>query len=444
MSRSRSDERRRSSAIKDKKKISTTVAHGRSARRSRSSRSSTAVADSIASRNAQELDAATRTSAGPRRTIAMIAACPFPSHQGTQVFIRHLANALAGAGHAVHLVTYGESEPLAADLDPRVAWHRAPTPSVGLRSGPSFARIAADAALLRYTVRLLAARNVDALHVHNVEGLGIGAVASRILQVPLVYHAHTRLESELPLYTRTAVGRRVAKLLGWTFERTLPQTAKAVICFDGEQAARFKHAGVSSARLHVIPLGLAMDELAPADPRPGLSAPTQGPRIVYAGNPDPYQNLDLLRAAFQLLRRDHPRLTLRLISNHPRETFGDLACDPGVEHVSYGSPSELSARLRECSVGLVTRTLPVGAPVKALSYLSAGLPVVACEAGAAGLLSAASEVCALTEATADAVAAGVARFLNQRLVDPAAFKQARRAFDIHDQIAAYEAVYAGL
>ena len=43
-------------------------------------------------------------------SIAMIAPCPFPTHQGTQVLIRHLSTALARAGHDVHLVTYGYGE----------------------------------------------------------------------------------------------------------------------------------------------------------------------------------------------------------------------------------------------------------------------------------------------------------------------------------------------
>lgn len=399
-------------------------------------------------RAAQEADAIARLSTGPRRTIAMIAACPFPSHQGTQVFIRHLANALASAGHAVHLLTYDESEPLGdARLDPRVAWHRAPGPKVGLRSGPSIARLAADASLLRSTLALLGERDVDVLHVHNVEGLAIGAVASGLTGVPLVYHAHTRLEVELPLYTRSAIGRAAAKAIGFSFERTLPQAAKAVICFDGDQAARFKRAGVSSSKLHVIPIGLAMDELVATAATTGKgrtrATKTGGPaerRLIYAGNPDAYQNLDILRAAFAKLRAEDPTLTLRLISNHPRETFGALGKDPGVEHHGFASPTELAEQLRQGTVGLITRTVSVGAPVKALTYLSAGLPVVACASGAENLLSGFPEVCTLTPPTADAVATA-ARDALTRKPHALDFQRARRAFEITDQIPTYEAVY---
>ena len=40
---------------------------------------------------------------GSPLSLAMIAACPFPTRQGTQVTIKHLAHALAERGHDVHL-----------------------------------------------------------------------------------------------------------------------------------------------------------------------------------------------------------------------------------------------------------------------------------------------------------------------------------------------------
>src|SRR4051812_13309275 len=70
----------------------------------------------------------------PRRlSIAMLAACPFPTHQGTQVFIRHLASALTGAGHDVHLISYGHGE---YEETMPFHLHRARPLSTRLRSGP--------------------------------------------------------------------------------------------------------------------------------------------------------------------------------------------------------------------------------------------------------------------------------------------------------------------
>ena len=70
----------------------------------------------------------------PRRRIALVAACPFPTSQGSQVFIHQLARALAHAGHEVDLVTYGFGE-------------TAGVPSHRLRAGPSFEKPLWDALL---------------------------------------------------------------------------------------------------------------------------------------------------------------------------------------------------------------------------------------------------------------------------------------------------------
>ena len=45
--------------------------------------------------------------------IAMIAACPFPWPRGTPIRIHRIAEAVAGRGHAVHVVTYHLGEELA-------------------------------------------------------------------------------------------------------------------------------------------------------------------------------------------------------------------------------------------------------------------------------------------------------------------------------------------
>src|SRR5687768_12570546 len=106
----------------------------------------------------------------PKFSIGMVAPCAFPTHQGTQVFIRHLATALARAGHEVHLITYGYGE--YEDVFP-FHLHRAPRVQAGLRSGPNILKPAADAALLVHAGRVVKSHACDLLHVHNVEGLGI-------------------------------------------------------------------------------------------------------------------------------------------------------------------------------------------------------------------------------------------------------------------------------
>ena len=43
---------------------------------------------------------------GKKLAIAMIAACPFPVAQGSQVYIKQMTEALVKRGHHLHLVCY--------------------------------------------------------------------------------------------------------------------------------------------------------------------------------------------------------------------------------------------------------------------------------------------------------------------------------------------------
>ena len=341
----------------------------------------------------------TQRPAGPP-AIAVIAACPFPTHQGTQVFVRHLVNGLASRGVRISLFTYDVGEPLdGVDLHPSILWYRVPAKGVGLRSGPSLARVKADAELLTLVQRVGRKTPFDTIHAHNAEGLAIGAIASRLLDVPLVYHAHSALGLELASYAASRPVRAIANALGQAFDLIAPRTAKTVITFDERQ--RDYHMSLGATDVHVIPPGLAMDEL-------GGGRASGRYTLIYAGNPDGYQNLDLLRATFFELRQDEPWWRLRILSNHPRDAFGDLTKDAGVEVVGYSGPKQLGDLLRTGSVGISTRTLWVGAPIKVLTYISAGLPVVACANGA-HILADFPDAAILTEANVMALADAVRR-----------------------------------
>ena len=48
-------------------------------------------------------------------SLAIVAACPYPTWQGSQVLIRQMSDSLSQRGHKVHLITYGYGE---YDLEP--------------------------------------------------------------------------------------------------------------------------------------------------------------------------------------------------------------------------------------------------------------------------------------------------------------------------------------
>ena len=315
----------------------------------------------------------------------MLAALPFPTRQGTQVVIDALCESLAQRGHEIGLYTYG---PPCAPLA-RTYTHIAVGQSeVGERSGPSFARVRADVRLASGVLRALTRAPPDLIHAHHFEALPIGLLMRRVTGRPLVYHAHSALGPELPSYFRRAAP--LAYAMGSAFDRLLPRRADAVVVFDAHQAALYARLGVAHERLHVVAPGvlpIPADVAAPQRISTLRAQLGDGPIALYAGNPDAYQNLPLLGRALALARQALPTLKLLVLSHHAPALFAaqwrHLALGDEVVYTPLRDDGDLAAAHAVATFGVVPRTLAVGAPVKVINYLLAGLPVVACRASAA-------------------------------------------------------------
>ena len=377
-----------------------------------------------------------------RFSILMLAPCPFPTRQGTQVFIRHLASALASL-HEVHLVTYGHGEYHHADLPFHV--HRAPRVATGLRSGPQPLKLLADAAMVRTAMGVLSRYPCALIHAHNVEGLAIALCIKNRTGHPIVYHAHNTMETELPTYFRTRLAQRATALLGHVIDHTMVRHADDVIVFDRDQRALHEGFGVASARIHVIPPGLLSNEICldnSADTPWIRRKLGMGPWILYAGNPDGYQNLDLLWRALPLVRRERPDVRLLVACNHPETAFAATlaaAGNPqGVTVQRYETLAELRALFALAQVGVSPRRLRPGAPIKVLNYLAAGVPVVACRRATRYIVG--DGAGALVQDTPEAFAAGILHVLKGRFAR-STVQQGFASFRLERQRHLYLSVY---
>ncbi len=373
----------------------------------------------------------------------MLAPCPFPTRQGTQVIIRHLANALSRAGHDIHFITYGYGE---YEEEFPFHLHRAARVDVGLRSGPNLMKPAADAALMVTAARVAKAYKCDLWHVHNVEGLGLGALLKMQTGLPLVYHAHNAMGPELPTYFRANLMQAFASLIGDVIDRTLPRAADAVITFDPDHKALHEMYGIDEDRIHVIPPGLDGTEMVSPDRKMVSALRTQhgnGPWLLYAGNPDGYQNLPLMWRALAEVRRARPDVGLMVATHYDPETFSteleEAGSPDGVVFHRYDSLEELKALFGLADIGLSPRTLWTGAPIKVLNYLAAGLPVVACRSATRHILTPACG--RIVDSTSEALAAGILELLEEGCGTPAARRRAFERFRIDDHVPAYEHVY---
>jgi protein involved in polysaccharide export with SLBB domain/glycosyltransferase involved in cell wall biosynthesis len=322
--------------------------------------------------------------------VAVVAPCTFPSARGSQVLIRELAEALADRGHEVHLLTY----PCGEHLVPIRGIHVHRISAVWMRwlaVLPVLLRKACyDLALIGRLTQVVRRHRVDVIHAHNYEGPMIGMVARWLTGIPVVYHAHNSLADELPCYVKRRWTRAVAKLVGRVLDRQVPRRADHTIALDDDVARFLKGQGVAEPNLTVVPpVPPPVSAASPAVAEDTVSARFN---VVYVGNLDPYQDLEVLTAAFWELADSVPEARLWLVTHDAewrrREVprLADLVSGGRAKVVVASSFRQVRRLLSEADVLVCPRSSWSGYPIKLLSYLAAGRPIVAAQGSAKGLM----------------------------------------------------------
>jgi glycosyltransferase involved in cell wall biosynthesis len=308
--------------------------------------------------------------------VLYVVAGPYPSPQGSQVYARGMARAVAATGAVVSVACYAHG---VGPDDPEVRTVRAPRPPgyARTRSGPDPVKPALDLAL----AARIAAADADVVHAHGQEGLAV-ALAARALpgrgaarRAPLLYSPHTLFGEELPTYVPAALAR-VAGLAGRAADRSLPGLADACVALSARTEAALREAGAR----HVVRVPPGVD---PADfdgVRPRRAGP--GRWVVYAGNPDAYQDTDVLLAAIERVHREG-RPDVRLLVVTAAEWSGRLPA--GTRVVRTTAWPEARDWIAGADVAALPRAVCAGFPIKLLNYAALGLRTVIAEGSAQGL-----------------------------------------------------------
>jgi glycosyltransferase involved in cell wall biosynthesis len=287
-----------------------------------------------------------------------VAALPYPSGQGTQAAIRFMVEALPGAT----LLTYGYGD----GSEPTVPLLRAPrlSRSRSLRSGPSIGK-ALDDLGLALAVRRHAAALVVAHHVE-------AALACRLARVPYAFVAHTDLVFELPTYIAPDWARPAAGL-GRAIDALAIAGASSVAAVSPLLAQTL--ARRTGRVVHPLPVPWSVAEpITDAERREarqalGLTQPT----LLYAGNLDGYQGLDVLVAARK-----------RLAPFDALLATGSGGTLPGFTRIPLATEADRRRAHAAADVVVVPRKSPGGVPIKLLDALARGVPVAATARALAG------------------------------------------------------------
>jgi glycosyltransferase involved in cell wall biosynthesis len=374
----------------------------------------------------------------------MVAACPFPYGRGTPIRIHRLAEALSRRGHEVHVVTYHIGDPavpegVAVHRIPDLRWYRHYEP------GPTRTKLLILDPLLVWKLRqVLRSHDIDLIHAHHYEGLLVAGLSGGG-HCPVIYDAHTTLESELHYYP-LGLPKKMCRSLGRVLDRRMPRRASHVIAVSEEiSETLLELAELSEEQIDVIPNGVESPLFDVAEP--DRSERGDGRIVAFAGNLAPHQGIEYLLAAFGRVRERWSHARLHIISDSDFAPYEGLARELEVEdaiELRRVPFKELPDRLAAADVLVNPRVEATGLPMKLLNYMAAGRPIVSFEGSAVHLEDGKTGL-TVADGDSDALADAILRLLEDddlaaRLSGAAKLK-ARVEFDWMTRAAQVEAVY---
>ncbi len=312
-----------------------------------------------------------------------IAPQAFYSSRGTPMNVRRLAEAIAGAGHSIDLVTYGFGADVA--LPPGVRVVRAGRlPFVrSVPIGPSILKVALDARVLACAARLLRAGGARYDAIQGFEdGAWLARSLSRLFGVPFVYDMDSDIEVQLGesrwFRWLLPVARRI--------DRAAVREALAVltVCSTLTERVRQLAPGKPIFQIEDAPNVTEFADHRTAREEIGrrwrLSG---GPLIVYTGNLEPYQGVDMIVRAAPIVCRERPDATFLIVGGgngqvtRLRELAGAVGAAERVILLGERPEEEMASFLAAADVLVSPRSLGTNTPLKLYAYLMSGRPVVA-------------------------------------------------------------------
>lgn len=308
--------------------------------------------------------------------ILFLAPHPFFQQRGTPIAERMLLEVLTAHGHQVDVLTFPEGEDI--DLPGcRILRVRRPPGVRNIRPGFSVKKLACDAVMLGQALALVRRNRYDLVHAVE-ESAFIALAARKLFRTPYVYDMDSGLARQMT--DKFPVLLRVRGLLeGCESLAVRGAVGTLAVCKSLEDHALVCHPQGFVARIEDVSLLAGVGE----EGEEAHDVPQGGPVVMYVGNLETYQGIDLLIEAFRRALPQVPDARLAIIGGAP----GDVAayrerCDAlglgGSVWLAGPRPVErLAAYLRKATVLVSPRIHGDNTPMKVYSYLDSGRALLA-------------------------------------------------------------------
>jgi glycosyltransferase involved in cell wall biosynthesis len=340
--------------------------------------------------------------------ILFLAPQPFFEVRGTPLAVLHMVRALAGLGHAVDLLTFpqGSNEPVRGVRHLRSL----PLPVGRVRAGASFAKMALDVPFMMEAVWRMATGRYDVVHAVE-EAAHLAAPFARLLGLPLVADVDSSIPDQLRYSGFAAEGSPLVRLAEALEGHALRSAAAVVtVCTSLTDSVRSR---APRARVFQVEDPPLVDEPPPRDTPEAIALRRElglrpMPVVLYSGNFEPYQGVELLLEAAPLVE-DAQLLFMGGEPDQIAALRARAAALGAAERCFFSGkrpPYELPAFLGISDILVSPRIQGENTPFKVFTYLASGKPLVATRIPTHTQLLDES-LCFLVEPTAEGLARGV-------------------------------------
>jgi len=313
----------------------------------------------------------------PKLSILVIAPQPFFQNRGTPIAVKLLVEELVKIGYDVHLLVFHEGE----DVElPGVTIHRAPAPWGVHNISPSISwkKIVCDIFMFFKGLTLL--RRYRYTLVHAVEeSVFMAMVYKVIFSTPYIYDMDSSLAQQL--IEKIPFLRYISSVLQFFEKSAIKRSCGVVaVCRELEEIVLSYASQKNTVRLEDISL---VDDTPVAGDDLREKYDITGPIMLYVGNLEGYQGIDLFFESFQLALKQGCNGNVVIIGGTEKTIAGYnvLAEQMGISsHVYFCGPrplKELGHYLNQADILLSPRIQGNNTPMKLYSYLGSGKAVLA-------------------------------------------------------------------
>lgn len=311
--------------------------------------------------------------------ILFLAPEPFFELRGTPINVRHMLQVIGEQGHQVDLLTYHIGKDVRLE---NVKIHRIPgIPFVRhVPIGPSFVKLPLDCLLLLKALKMVLSCRYDCIHAVE-ESVFIAFLLRRLFHVPYIYDMDSCISDQLA-YTGKLRSRYMLKLIRFLEGIVIKNSAVVLtVCSALTEFAIRIAPGKKFFQIEDCPVGIPAAKKTVG--RQELGVGEDSIIVMYVGNFESYQGVEMLLESISLVTKDEKNVKLVLVGGEQKQVqklkllAGGLGVLNSVLFYGKRPVEEIPSLLAAADILVSPRLKGTNTPLKIFDYLASGKPVAA-------------------------------------------------------------------